>query len=347
MSPVIRIDAPTPAALLLTALPLVACTTPEPREELAPTGAGDEAPATAAAWSPVARGDAFGERWWDGRAELASYELTYPRYGELREGGTAVAITVAEHLDLETRVKPDDPDAGVSTLKLNLAEDFQTGIYDYQLMTSAWVGVGPTLGHPAGAPLKVAFSAQEWCGMTFELRRFEADRVETTLHSYFDGEADRSGRVPRPDDGFAEDALLLWARGLAGPRVEAGASVEVPLLRAAAVARLRHVPTVYDRATLTRAADTRTVEVPAGSFEAEVATVTVLGQDGPPDVRERTWTFWVEAGGDRRVLRYARSDGLDARLVASDRTRYWQQNSVADEPRLDALGLSRRPPRTP
>ena len=38
-------------------------------------------------------GERFWEYWGDGHAELASYDLTYPRYGEPRRS-TAVTITV-------------------------------------------------------------------------------------------------------------------------------------------------------------------------------------------------------------------------------------------------------------
>jgi len=40
-------------------------------------------------------GDGFWKHWGDGRAEVASYDLTYPRYGELRSG-TAVTVFVTE-----------------------------------------------------------------------------------------------------------------------------------------------------------------------------------------------------------------------------------------------------------
>lgn len=309
-------------------------------------------------WTPVAYDQAFRDRWYDGEGELASYALTYPRYGELHPGSTAVAITVAEHLDLETRVKPEaDPSAGVSAIKLNLAEDFQTGIYDYHLMTSAWVAVEGALGQPRGAPLKVAFSSQEWCGMSFHLGQFLEAAVDQTVHSYFEGEGDHERRLDRPANAFPEDALFLWARGLGGPKVARGDAIEIPLLRSFAVSRLLHAKADFDRATLRRAAETETVDVPAGTFEVEVATVAVnasgeaqrtYGRGAASDpVQERTWTFWVEAGGDRRVVRYSRDDGLDARLIASIRAPYWRLNQRADEARLSELGLEPRPPRTP
>jgi len=350
------------AAVSLAALATAGCGptrgTATPSEPKPSSGGDPPAEAAETRWTAPSYDEAFRTRWYDGEAELASYALTYPRYGELRPGATAVAVTVAEHLDLETRIKPErDPSAGVSAIKLNLAEDFQTGIYDYHLMTSAWVSVEPALEQRRGAPLKVAFSSQEWCGMSFQVGSFQPGSVDHAVHSYFEGEASYEERLDRPDDAYPEDALYLWARGLGGPRVGRGETAEVALLRSMAISRLLHVPSAWDRATLRRAAETQTVEVPAGSFEAVVATVEVRGADGlertygsgaaPELVRSRIWTFWVEAGGDRRVLRYARNDGLDAQLVATTRAPYWQLNARTDEARLGDLGLSPRPPRTP
>ena len=82
----------------------------------------------------------FWDVWGDGKAELAAYDLTYPRYGESREG-VAVTIFVTETFSDSMRVKADPglhPKSDeFPVMKLNLVEDFPTGIYDYNLMTSA------------------------------------------------------------------------------------------------------------------------------------------------------------------------------------------------------------------
>ena len=312
------------------------------------TAQPESAPEVAApSWTPPAYDQAFGARWFDGTAELAGYRLTYPRYGELREG-TAVSIVVTERLDPATLVKAErDPGRGVPTIKLNLIEDFQTGVYDYNLMTSAFVttAASSTLG-AAGLPAKVAFSSQEWCGLSFSMARFEPSRVALATHSYFEGEADSERGLARPADGIAEDQLLLWARGLAGPVLEPGESRDVPLFRSMAIARLRHVPMDWDDATLSRAEGTESIEVPAGAFDAERMSVRVQSESAPRTYGTgqvgslpREWTFWVEAGGDRRVLRYSRDDGLDAQLLASDRLKYWELNREGNESYLDRLGL--------
>src|SRR6056297_3157419 len=86
-------------------------------------------------------GSDFWDHWGDGRAEVSSYDLVYPRYGAPREG-TAVTIFVTETFDPEQRVKSEGAE-GVSVMKLNLIQDFPTGVYDYHLMTSAFVALEP------------------------------------------------------------------------------------------------------------------------------------------------------------------------------------------------------------
>ena len=99
---------------------------------------------------------------------------------------------------------------------------------------------------------------------------FDADAIRHESHSYFDGEADQAGKLAYPVDGVSEDALLLWARGWAAPRLAAGESREVPILRSLAYARLRHKPVGWGKATLSRGARPERVSVPAGAFAADV-----------------------------------------------------------------------------
>ena len=81
------------------------------------------------------------------------------------------------------------------------------------------------------------------------------------------------------------------------------------------------------------------VEVPAGTFRAEVRTVEVEGG--------RTWTFHVEQAAPHRIVRWTTSDGQKAELVRSKRMPYWQLNGNADVEALGEIGLEARPERTP
>ena len=222
-------------------------------------------------WTGPDFGPAYSDQWHDGNAELAGYQLTYPRYGQLRQG-SAVAIFVSEPHQPSTGIKPERPGTdALPAFKLNLVEDFPTGVYDYNMMTSAFVSTVPHDKRPAGSLLKTSFSSAEWCGHVYQQVRFSDARAHHVSHSYFEGEADVDAKLSHPQNAFAEDALLLWARGLAGPQLEPGQSTEIPLLRASAYARLRHLPVEWDTATLTRQSGTKTIRVPAGSFEVGVS----------------------------------------------------------------------------
>jgi hypothetical protein len=299
----------------------------------------------ASPWRANSYDASYGKHWYDGKAELAAYTLTYPRYGAERPNGTAVAITVTEDMRAATRVKANDngPDT-VPVLKLNLVEDFATGIYDYNMMTSAFVQTRAGLGLPAGAQLKVSFSSQEWCGHAYQQALFNPDKIHHTAHSYFEGEADTDAQLDGDAGGLSEDVLYLWARGLAGPALAPGEAVkELPLWRSAAVSRLRHIAPVWDRATLTRAAKTESITSPAGTFEVDRYEASVTRTGAANDV----WTFLVEHAAPHRVIVYARADGLRAELVGSKRLPYWQLHDRGQEALLKEIGLTPRGPRTP
>jgi len=299
-------------------------------------------PAPAAFAPSPAYGDSFWTRWGDGRAEMAAYDLTTPRYGALRRG-TAVVILVTETFSNEARVKADPgrhPKRDeFPVLKLNLVEDFATGIYDYNLLTSAFVALAPVNGRPAGAPTKVSFSAQEWCGHTYAQLLFDHRYARFTLHSYFDGEADSVASFPMPADAQTEDALLVWAHGLAWPLVAPGDSVEADVVGSLRTSRLRHEPLPVAPARFRRSSGTEPVTVPAGRFTADVATVTLA--DG------RLWRFWTDHEPPHRLLRWTCSDGTLAELLGADRLAYWTMNGPRGDSALVRLGLRPRAPRMP
>ena len=286
-------------------------------------------------------GDAFWDHWGDGRAELAGYDLTYPRYGELRQG-TAVTIFVTEPFLRDERVKAEGgapADETFQVMKLNLVQDFPTGVYDYNLMRSAFLALEPAAGRPPGRLTKAAFSSQEWCGQVYHQLRFHADAIREDLHSYFAGEADQRNELPAKEAGLSADALPFWARGFAGPVLEAGESRQTPILRSLAHARLRHEPVKWGRATLSRGERTRTIEVPAGRFTVRVMEAAL--EDGPD------WTFYVEDAAPHRLIRWESDAGHEAELLASDRMKYWRMNGAGHRGALQRLGLSPRAERRP
>ncbi len=284
---------------------------------------------------------AFWSVWGDGQAELAGYDLTQPHYGKPRRG-VAVTIFVTEPFSNSARVKADPGKHPKSdefpAMKLNLVKDYQTGIYDYNEMLSAFVALAPLNERPAGSLAKVSFSSQEWCGNFYAQTLFDPRAIRLTSHSYFDGEADQQRQLEYPPDGIAEDALFLWARGMARPSLTPGASIKVPLLMSLARSREAHRPLAWGSAVLSHASGTKKLTVPAGAFEVETFTADVEGAS--------TRTFSVEKASPRRIVAWESSKGEKAVLLKSARMKYWQLNTPEGVESLKKLGLSPRPPRT-
>ncbi|HYI95210.1 MAG TPA: hypothetical protein VEX68_16835 [Bryobacteraceae bacterium] len=280
----------------------------------------------------------FWSLWGDGKAELNAYRLTMPRYKQIRKG-VAVTIFVTEPFSNTLRVKADPgrhgPGDEFPVMKLNLVKDYQTGIYDYNDMLSAFVSLAPVNNRPSGVT-KLSFSSQEWCGHVYSQVLFGETKAQITRHSYFDGEADQQRDIDYPDNGFTEDTLMLWARGMTRPFLRAGVSNTFPLLMSLETSRARHEPLQWSPTVLTRDAATQSVRVPAGSFEVEV--VRAKRRDG-------SWkAFYVEKESPRRVVRWQSSEGENAELLGSERLKYWEMNGEGGEAALARLGVSRMTP---
>jgi hypothetical protein len=323
-------------ALLLAAVPIAAFVAAHGHP------ASSSPPQDSSGKAAAAFGDDFWKRWGDGKGELSGYDLTFPRYGETRQG-VAVTIFVTETFSNSARVKADPGRHPASdefpVMKLNLVEDFSTGIYDYNLMTSAFVALSPVNGRPAGSATKVSFSSQEWCGNVFGQLLFDAGSARYTSHSYFDGEADRADTLSVAADALSGDAILLWARGFAAPLLGPGERREVPFVKSIEAARLTHRPVETIRALLSAEPDPSRVTVPAGTFEVERRRVAISG--GP------TWTISVEKSEPHRVIAWETTDGEKALLLASDRLEYWKMHGEKDHDAVSRLGLKPRPLRTP
>lgn len=284
---------------------------------------------------------AFWDHWSDGKAELNGYDVVVSRYGEERRG-TAVAIFVTETFSDSARVKADPgrhPESDeFPVMKLNLMQDFPTGVYDYNLMLSTFTALAERTVR-AGDVSKVSFSSQEWCGHVYEQLLFDRKGVRRTSHSYFDGEADESDTLERPDGGIPEEALWGWARGWSAPILAPGESITVPCLRSLQESRLLHRPAEWREVRLERGSEPREVTVPAGSFEVVRHTARIDGG--------LTWEFDVEATAPYRIVRWRTSDGGRGELRGSTRMAYWQHNQEGKQRLLREFGLEPRPARTP
>jgi hypothetical protein len=274
----------------------------------------------------------FWAHWGDGKAELNGYSLKQPRYGALRSG-TAVIVFVTEDFDDALRVKAEPgrhPRGDVyPVLKLNAVRDFATGIYDYNVMTSAFLRVA------AGWPVaKVSFSSQEWCGHVWHQLVPRAGRILGTFHSYFDGEADGTDDLELPADAVLEDALPVLLRGWNGAYLKPGERRSVPFLPSLLWSRLNHERLAWTRARVSRAAATSRIQVPAGRFEVSAYRVEIEGG--------RVLGFEIETAAPHRLVRQTGPDGEELALRGSTRLPYWQLNSAGGETHLRELGLGSR-----
>lgn len=276
--------------------------------------------------------DGFWDHWGDGSAEVNGYTLTQPRYGQTRTG-EAVLVFVTETFTAKQRVKSDGghPDE-YPVIKLNEIRDFQTGVYDYNTMTSSFVRLDGVLA--LGTPTKVSFSMQEWCGHVWEQWTVDAQRWHRIGHSYFDGEGDVDISTPLPSNVVFEDTLPIFVRGLAGKWIDRGASKSIQLIPTALRSRIRHQEPKPLSATLHRLPQTQTRTTPAGTFDVSVWTVTTGGQS----IAE----YAVEVAAPYRIIQWTSSDGGTGTLTGSTRLRYWQNAKQGDETLRAALGL---PPR--
>lgn len=295
---------------------------------LAACSAGAATPSARPSQAPAG----FWDHWGDGQAELAGYTLTIPRYGEVRTG-EAVLVFVTESLDPETLVKPNMPrDGTIPVLKLNDARDFQTGVYDYNLMTSSFVPLDGS--QPLGVPVKVSFSSQEWCGHVYDQLAVRGSAIDHSWHSYFEGEGDGMERLPLPKGAVLGDAAPILARDLAGEWVKPGDSRKILWFPRTQTTRFRHEPGKFVDATLSREAETREITVPAGTFEVRRTTVAAGEDVGHWD---------IEVAAPHRLVAWSFSDGERGELTGSARMPYWQTHDEGQEQLRTRLGLGVRP----
>ncbi len=266
----------------------------------------------------------FWDHWGDGRAEIDGYRLLQPRYGELRRG-EAVQIWVTETFTAAHRVKSDGghPDE-FPVLKLNEVRHFQTGIYDYHVLTSTFVRLDGL--EVVGRPTKVSQSVQEWCGHVYEEWVGFGSFYQRLRRSYFDGENDLDARLEVPADGVLADAGPFLARGLPAG-LPAG---EVGWLPTILDGRFAHQEPTWGRASWTVGAEEE-VTVPAGVFRVDPVTVT------PATGLGATW--WVETAAPHRIVKWTRPNGEKAELTGSIRVPYWSQHAEGDEALRHQLGL--------
>lgn len=281
--------------------------------------------------SPLVAQD-FWSWWGDGKGEVSSYRVTVSRYGERREG-YAVLVFVTENISRTTRLKVESgnipPQDRVPVLKLNRVVKFNTGLYDYSLMTSVFSSVGAEFGRPPFAPLKISFTGQELCGHVLQMLIPQREQVELTLHSYFESEGDQKRNIKLPANPAFEDNFPIWIRELNGEVLAAGQRRELQIFPSSWFSRAAH----------------QTADFQAGWIMKEEGE-TLKTVEGSAPTWRWTWqignrqeTYWIEKATPHRILKWSSSDGGQGELKKSLRLPYWQLHNNADLPYRDQLGI--------
>ena len=265
----------------------------------------------------------FYAHWGDGKAEISSYRVVQPRYGESREG-YGVLIFVTEDLNRNTYIKVESPTPSsdrVYVLKLNNVLKFTTGIYDYSVMTSVFSAVEGFRGTKPFELMKVNLSSQEWCGHIFDEVRVADGGVRGALNSYFEREGLRSYSLDIPEGFRSEDHLLIQIRELKGPVMQAGESRSIRLLRSLWSFRTRHRPHALVDARLSKGTE-------------EAITVSNKSYEAIPwrwETDQWNTTVWVETAYPRRILKWEDASGGRAELMVTVREPYWRLKTGQDE----------------
>ncbi len=264
---------------------------------------------------------AFSSYWYQGEAEISSYDLQQARYGEIRDG-QAVLIFVTEDFSKKKHVKLDNPgqagDDAVKVLKLNFTKKFVTGIYPYSMMTSVFTPVHQEEYSPT---MKITATSQEWCGHTFtQINRIE-DGYKGRLYSYFEKEGDQEFVLK---NAIAEDEIWTMIR-LAPEKLPRG---EFNLIPGTLFQRVSHHEyNVYEA--------TGELKVSKEDKSVSIYTVTCDTLDRTLSIRfKNTFPFHILSWEEKH-------DGMTTKATLNEAMMidYWNKNKKSDRKLREKLGL--------
>ncbi len=275
----------------------------------------------------IAPSEGFSTYWYQGKAEVNRYALTQARYGEMRNGD-ALMVFVTEDFLVNEQVKFEggskSPKTGV--LKLNWIERFNTGIYDYSLMTSVF---SPVDQSPV---LKVTCSVQDWCGQAFVRLNQRKDGYRMESRSYFEQEGDEDKRV---GEVWLEDAL--WNQIRIDPVLLPIGNVK--LLPSVRYLQLMHKPHEAVDALAKREAQGDTT-IYAITFPMLERDMTIKYATKEP----HTIFGWSETRMDGHGTNAQKLTSI-AILTHQVMEPYWGLNSNADDSLRSSLGMPQMPVR--
>ncbi|MCB0643128.1 MAG: septum formation inhibitor Maf [Phaeodactylibacter sp.] len=265
--------------------------------------------------------DQFSKYWYQGEAEVNSYQLTINRYGEDR-WGDAVLVFVTEDFSASKQVKLDNPAEAegdkIPVLKLNELWKFKTGIYDYSMMQSVFTPVS-LKQHPK--TLKVSTSSQDWCGHTFTQINLQDNKdYQYRQFSYFESEGDIDKKLK---DVLLEDELLTRLR-IDPDGVPTG---EVDLLPGNFFLRLSHEHAEPHMARIQKKSTENANELVIEYMHLDRTVIIAYETNFPYKILS-----WEESNSKGRRVR--------ATLKNSIKSPYWQRNSNRYSGLRDTLQLN-------
>lgn len=263
----------------------------------------------------------FNAYWFAGEAEICSYDYSINRYDEPRNG-YGVFIFVTEDLSKSKHVKLDDPaKAGndrVPVLKLNALHRFQTGIYDYSLMSSIFTPLDiQTYPHT----LKSTTTVQDWCGHVFTQLNLKGDKYKVASYSYFETEGDKESDTE--GGAMLEDEIFTRLRINPASLL----SGKIKMIPSITYTRLRHKPI---------AAQNAMIEMKEGQNGMKMCVVIY------PDINRRLEVNF-EAAFPHKIMSFAEYEGnkkmSEAKLKKIVMSDYWAKHDVKSDPMRTELGL--------
>ena len=276
--------------------------------------------------SPSAK---LSEYWYQGKAEITSYQLAQNRYQDVHPG-EAIMIFVTEDFLVDKQVKNEryqNPNT-TSVLKNNQLRKFPTGIYDYQMMTSVFTPANPN-EYPYS--LKVTSSAQEWCGQAFMQVNYKDKHYVMQLNSYFEGEGDQSQKA---ELAILEDEIYNRIR-INPANLPKG---EIAIYPSSMVLRLLHLPFKPVQAEATTNVYTGhdivgdELSVYQITFPSLGRTLEIVYETKAP-YEIAGWVDAYPSVFDRKVRKTI------AQRKKTVLAPYWQQNGLSDMKLREALEL--------
>lgn len=270
--------------------------------------------------------DPFSDYWYQGKAELTSFELKQARYGEIHKG-ESVMIFVTEDFSTSKQVKMDYPSrnpkdkAGV--MKLNFTRKFNTGIYPYSIMQSTFTPVD-TKRYPNS--LKVSCTSQEWCGHTFMQLNLKPEGFQVQQNSYFESEGDQNFLL---DKAILEDEI--WNRIRLNPKDLPEGKINI--IPGTVFTRLKHTPFKVEEAVALKAVNDGIITYSIDYRSLQRKLSIQFKKSFPHEIL--SWEETISGGY-----------GPNAKLLTTTAKRkktilldYWKKNSNRDAGLRDELDL--------